>query len=544
MSKKKALIVGIDEYREPNRLTSCVGDGKALERRLREIEGFDEIRELYNLEATVENVEAELERLTREVVEGDSVVFCYSGHGCSGPEGSTMQEYIVLLRPDGEPAFWKDDTLVRVSQQVPQGTFLVYLDCCHARGMNKLVLSPEGGEVAKIKAFQLPPAGSSKAAPGPTEAAHGTQVLTQRRFGRPARALRWKGLPAPGALADDASEAGQPELNATLAAACLEDETASAATSQTGGLSAFTCMLLRSLPRLPPGASCRQVMDLTASALTDAGFRQTCCAWAPPGTPLLDRSFFTLQPLSDPPSAGAAVVPERSPSAPRRDSQLFEALLAALPYWLTARPTDALPTSRKPKDGTRSMSNSTPDTSSNGFGADKFFPLLLPLIAAVVPPIIEAASNGLSHRDRKPDRKDLETAPEPSAAEHARHQLWSAALSCLPYVSPPPLLRHKPVASAEANGDTGAKAFPIDLLRAGIEVFGDILRATSRKKDLELSAPAAESLPADKAFLNLVGAVLQAAPHVARTLTEASTELPREMAAMVAALSGLQRRAA
>ena len=76
--------------------------------------------------------------------------------------------------------------------------------------------------------------------------------------------------------------------------ACDEYQTAAASTAQTGGLSAFTCKLLEAANQLPADASTRDVVAAAATGLAQSGFRQTCSAWAPANSGLLDRSFLHL----------------------------------------------------------------------------------------------------------------------------------------------------------------------------------------------------------------------------------------------------------
>jgi hypothetical protein len=293
MSKKKALIVAINGYPSPNELPSCIADGDAFSRYL-EMEGFTEIRKLYDAEATIANVEQGVDWLTDDVMIGDTAIVFYSGHGYSKEIDGCMEESLVLLSEQGQPVLWQDDRLVARSEGLPPGALIVVCDSCYSGGMQKLVLDPTGAEVARIKTFQpsREQLGNSFALISSARGPAAKRVTATRRFGRATRGFGVpKGMLGATKAVFDSSEAEQPEFNGVMLSACLEIETAAASTPQTGGLSAFTCKLLESLARLPPGTSTRDVLVTTETALKTAGFRQTCSAWAREGSGLLERSF-------------------------------------------------------------------------------------------------------------------------------------------------------------------------------------------------------------------------------------------------------------
>lgn len=80
--KYYALIIGIDGYTGSwTSLNNAVNDAKAVANLLGTKYMFDEIRTLYDGQATRENVIKELEYLVNNVKEGDNVFIYYSGHG-------------------------------------------------------------------------------------------------------------------------------------------------------------------------------------------------------------------------------------------------------------------------------------------------------------------------------------------------------------------------------------------------------------------------------------------------------------------------------
>jgi hypothetical protein len=538
MPKKKALIVAIDHYGGDNDLNSCLADGKALSRRLQELEGFDEVCQLYDGEATIANVEAKLDWLTRDVQEGDDIFFGFSGHGFSNLRAAVIEEYFVLLDEQGEIALWNDDVLVKLSQRVPPGTFRAYCDCCHARGMTKLVISPIGGEVAKIKALHPAPEGTSKGVIPKADAEAGARVVARHRFGRRPRPLGLrKSLATPDGFIEDASEAGQPEFNGLMFLACDEDETAAAATSQTGGLSAFTCKFLDSLPHLPPGASCREVIDVTARRLASAGFRQTCSVWAPKDF-YLDQPFSTVDVPSGPALARTATEPRRDPPAPTTNG-LIELLRSALPYLLAARPVAGLSNPNTQQDTTINMSNST-EAISNGSSPEKFLQLLIPILTSTIPIVIDLANGSNKKKDLA-----LATTPDAPNAEHARLQLLRSLLDMLPQAGRHALLAEQPsVALVRPVANAGSDKALLDFIKIGVDLFGDVLRAT-KTKDIAPPPRQGETVVLDKAvFDNLVRSVINLVPHIGRVADQVSESVPDALGVALSVLNGIQRRAA
>jgi hypothetical protein len=94
-------------------------------------------------------------------------------------------------------------------------------------------------------------------------------------------------------------EAGQLELNGLLISACLETETATASTSKTEGLSAFTHALVHSADRLGPSASTADLLAAAEHHLKAIGVRQTPLVLerATPGN-LRRRTFIVFEPTT------------------------------------------------------------------------------------------------------------------------------------------------------------------------------------------------------------------------------------------------------
>lgn len=81
-SSYTALVIGIDNYTGTwNKLSNAVNDAKAVERVLKSDYGFNNVRTLYNEDASRVNIIKEMEWLVENVDEDDNLLIYYSGHG-------------------------------------------------------------------------------------------------------------------------------------------------------------------------------------------------------------------------------------------------------------------------------------------------------------------------------------------------------------------------------------------------------------------------------------------------------------------------------
>jgi len=140
---KRALIVGINNYRDINRLRGCVNDTTNLRIALEEFAGFDvdQVRLLLDEEATKAAIEGELRWLVRDAAPGDLLVLHFSGHGSQVRDRDDrdelrdqLDEILCPWDMGWDGTFINDDYLDTVLQ-VPEGVVLeVILDCCNSGG--------------------------------------------------------------------------------------------------------------------------------------------------------------------------------------------------------------------------------------------------------------------------------------------------------------------------------------------------------------------------------------------------------------------------
>lgn len=126
---RKALLIGINDYAEPYKLSCCVNDvvelSKALEENYDRSTNFS-IETLFNAQATRAKMRSEIKKLFSG--EGDSALLYFSGHGFDNKDDG----FIVSAN------FEKDDYgigMAEIAKYAANSKFknkIIILDCCHA----------------------------------------------------------------------------------------------------------------------------------------------------------------------------------------------------------------------------------------------------------------------------------------------------------------------------------------------------------------------------------------------------------------------------
>lgn len=146
-ARRKALLIGIDEYPDPaNRLSGCVNDVFSMSATLQSC-GFEpeQIRLCLNNRATAEGIISRFEWLVDDARASDQLVFYYSGHGARVPEygkreePDRLTETLVPYDFDWTPAHSvSDEQIFDLYAQLPYETqFLMIFDCCHSGSMHR-----------------------------------------------------------------------------------------------------------------------------------------------------------------------------------------------------------------------------------------------------------------------------------------------------------------------------------------------------------------------------------------------------------------------
>jgi len=149
---KKALLVGINDYKGVSDLRGCVNDVLDMHFTLRSLFGFEtpEVRVLTDSRATKEGIIHRLKWLVDGAKEGDFLVFHFSGHGSQIRDRDQdeledqLDELICPYDMDWDGTFITDDDLNDIFKGVPEGVMLeVFLDCCHSgTGLREMGLAP------------------------------------------------------------------------------------------------------------------------------------------------------------------------------------------------------------------------------------------------------------------------------------------------------------------------------------------------------------------------------------------------------------------
>ncbi|MEK6589349.1 MAG: caspase family protein [Nitrospinota bacterium] len=138
---KKALLVGINDYRQINDLSGCINDVTNMRDILLKYFGFTvpDIRVLVDSRATKVNILSRLKWLLKGAKKGDTLIFHYSGHGTrlrdrDGDElKDHMDEAICPWDTGWDGGLILDDDLYKIFQNLPTDVNLeVILDACHS----------------------------------------------------------------------------------------------------------------------------------------------------------------------------------------------------------------------------------------------------------------------------------------------------------------------------------------------------------------------------------------------------------------------------
>lgn len=138
---KKALLVGINDYKGISDLRGCINDVTNMRDILKTYLGFtnNDIRVLVDSRATKANIIARLQYMVKTAKPGDFLVFHFSGHGSQirdrdGDElVDHMDELICPYDMNWDGTYITDDTLNSIFSKLPNGVLLeVFLDSCHS----------------------------------------------------------------------------------------------------------------------------------------------------------------------------------------------------------------------------------------------------------------------------------------------------------------------------------------------------------------------------------------------------------------------------
>ena len=167
--KKQALLVGINDYQGVNDLQGCINDVTNVRSVLKTFFGLSnsDIRVLTNSRATKDNILTRLETMVKGAVNGDYLIFHFSGHGSQirdreGDElADHMDELICPYDMNWDNGFITDDMFREILQKLKQGVRMeILLDSCHSgTGTRDIITRRTQGEVSyePLKFRYMPP---------------------------------------------------------------------------------------------------------------------------------------------------------------------------------------------------------------------------------------------------------------------------------------------------------------------------------------------------------------------------------------------------
>lgn len=293
VSKRRALVVGIDEYAPPNALQSCVNDAKTFAAMLADEYGFDNVVVRTDGQVVKAQLLSDLDALFDGAQEGDELVFFFSGHGYRQTQNGTLDS--VLVTQDSQ--FFSDDELAQKMAGLPDGTLTIVLDACFSGGDEKAFVTRQGNvEIGKIKRWTPPPSAGNVQAK--VRVAQATKIkpfgyltaLSGSDLERHLLPIRGKAFDPPYRI----TELQDRDSKGLLLSACLENEEAAASTSQTDGLSAFSFALTGAARSLGAGATAKDVVVQAGATLRTLGLGQTPMLKEPLQPPDLGDASFVL----------------------------------------------------------------------------------------------------------------------------------------------------------------------------------------------------------------------------------------------------------
>ena len=158
----KALLIGIDAYRNVSRLVGPVNDAKAMHRFVTAEMGFEprDVRLLLDGEATRAAILREIEEwLIGGTRPGDEVFFYFSGHGFQQPDTSgdepdrfdeTLVPVDVAVRDDTTVSgMITDDEIAALLNRLPGRRVSVVVDACHSGTSDRISVVGEAWRYIK-----------------------------------------------------------------------------------------------------------------------------------------------------------------------------------------------------------------------------------------------------------------------------------------------------------------------------------------------------------------------------------------------------------
>ncbi|MGA7949372.1 MAG: caspase family protein [Thiobacillaceae bacterium] len=191
MANKKALLVGINQYKIPGaNLRGCVNDVANMQAVLTQYYGFSatDMTVLTDYDATTKAMQAGIVKLLKGAKKGDVLVLHYSGHGSNVPDknGDEADHRDEILCPTDldwyDPLLddWLRSTFDTLSESV---NLTVIMDCCHSGSNTRALYQPDAVSIPRFLPcpLDLMAAESGRALKGKTRSTLRLSSLASRR---------------------------------------------------------------------------------------------------------------------------------------------------------------------------------------------------------------------------------------------------------------------------------------------------------------------------------------------------------------------------
>lgn len=146
--KRKALLVGINDYQQINDLRGCINDLKSMRKILMNYLEFEpeDIRVLVDSRATKKNITDRLNWLVETANSGDFLFLHFSGHGSqvrdrNGDElVDHLDEIVCPYDMDWDGNYIVDDDLDKIFRKLPDDVLMeAIFDCCHSGSITRAI---------------------------------------------------------------------------------------------------------------------------------------------------------------------------------------------------------------------------------------------------------------------------------------------------------------------------------------------------------------------------------------------------------------------
>ncbi|MBL9084517.1 MAG: caspase family protein [Planctomycetales bacterium] len=152
-NEKRALLMGINDYKNVSDLRGCVNDVIDVQKLLTERFGFksSDVHTLLDKQVVKQRFKKEWSWLTKDAGEGDSLVVFFAGHGSqiadeNDDEDDGVDELLCLYDMDfDDPSTYiLDDEWEKMIREAKGAHLTFIFDCCHSGTGLRLMLAPPG----------------------------------------------------------------------------------------------------------------------------------------------------------------------------------------------------------------------------------------------------------------------------------------------------------------------------------------------------------------------------------------------------------------